>query len=230
MTNKKFRILDLFCCEGAGADGYAQAGFDIVGVDIDKQRRYPYTFVQADWKEYLCAEWQNFDAIHASPPCQGYSRMKLFSRPTEKLIPDVYSELLKISELTREMGGNWTYPFVIENVPGSPLPDRFRLHGKMFGLSCIKERWFYSNIFIPEPAYNRQYLKTGDADLFGSKYLRTAEKKTAMGIPGERKISEHGLNQAIPPAYTRYIGNYLIHHLETVIKQNIPDHYKFYVY
>jgi DNA (cytosine-5)-methyltransferase 1 len=202
-----FKLLDLFCCEGLGADGYSAAGFDITGVDIQAQKRYPYTFVQDHWLNYLVDHGHLYDAVHASPPCQAYSRMKHFSRPTEKVIDDVYNHLVSSGK-----------PFIIENVPGAPLPDRFRLHGKMFGLSCIKERWFCSNIFIPVPEYSRQYLSSGDINILGRKYVKSAVKKKAMNIPADRRVSEHGLNQGLPPAYTRYIGEYLIHHLETIKK------------
>lgn len=207
-----FKLLDLFCCEGLGADGYSVAGFDVTGVDIQVQKRYPYNFVQADWLEFLLDQGENFDAIHASPLCQGYSRMKHFSRPTEKLIPEVYKYLVSSGK-----------PFVIENVPGSVMPDRFRLHGKMFGLKCIKERWFCSNIFIPEPYYTRQYLSSGDIALFGSKYVRSADKKKAMNIPADRRVSEHGLNQGIPPVYTQYIGSWLYNHLELLTRERNQD-------
>lgn len=109
--NKK--ILDLFCCEGGAAVGYNRAGFDVVGVDLEKKfsKRYPFDFVVSDAIEYVKRHGHEFDAIHASPPCQGYTRGNA-GRVTKwpKLIPEV-------REVLEETGK----PYVIENVKDASL-------------------------------------------------------------------------------------------------------------
>jgi len=103
-------LLDLFCKAGGAAMGYHRAGFDVIGVDIEPQPNYPFEFVQADAIEYLIANGRQFDAIHASPPCQAYSiTQKLQGRKHPELIAPTRAALKHIG-----------CPWVIENVPESP--------------------------------------------------------------------------------------------------------------
>ena len=91
------RLLDLFCGAGGAAMGYHRAGFDeIIGVDIAAQPRYPFTFVQADALEYVAEHGGEFDAIHASPPCQGYSIMH--NLPSLTLSPGLINDSGQISK------------------------------------------------------------------------------------------------------------------------------------
>lgn len=69
----KFKLLDLYSCSGGAGYGYEQAGFDVVGIDIAPQPKHRGKFIQADAIEYLKAHWHEYDAVHASPPCQAYS-------------------------------------------------------------------------------------------------------------------------------------------------------------
>ena len=113
------RLLDLFCGAGGASEGYRRAGFDVVGVDLAPQPRYPFPFVLADWRDGLAritGEWKRGGvayAIHASPPCQRYSSMtKKWGR--SKNHPDLVAT---VREALLATG----VPFVIENVPGAPL-------------------------------------------------------------------------------------------------------------
>lgn len=221
---RKPRLLDLFCSAGGCSVGYAQAGFECVGVDIGLQPRYPYEFHQADALEYLdTADLSTFDVIHASPECQAYSSSRHFpnARPEDhpKLIKDVRGRLEKIG-----------LPWVIENVVGSDLPDAIQLCGSMFGLPIQRHRWFASShlIFVPGPCqhvsgfYNVIGGKIrGYGDYASAKFYDCADGRQrrregyytrdvgckAMDI-GWMTIAE--LCQAIPPAYTRYIGTQLL--------------------
>lgn len=87
--HKRPKLLDLFCCEGGAGMGYHLAGFDITGVDLEPQPRYPFEFVQADAFEYLANHWQKYDIIHASPKCQRWSTIT--KTGTTKEYPDQWS-------------------------------------------------------------------------------------------------------------------------------------------
>jgi len=217
------RILDLFCRAGGASVGYCRAGFGyIVGVDIEPQKRYPFEFVQGDALEFLAEHGQDFDVIHASPPCQVYSVTKSL---TTKKHPDLVA---KTRELLLEVGK----PYVIENVPGAPLDNPLMLCGTMFGLRVIRHRLFEiwpETIWFPPFACNHwgkraptfrgeqkaAGIKNGDKtflDKFdfitvaGSCFLKQ-DAQIAMDIDW---MTGAELAQAIPPAYTEYIGKILL--------------------
>ena len=222
------RLLDLFCGAGGAAMGYHRAGFDVVGVDINPQPRYPFEFRQGDALEMLRSinafggghgGAAHFDAIHASPPCQDYSRaMRHLSGDYPRLIEPV-RELLKAIRL----------PYVIENVPGSPLPvqpDLFgaagiELCGSMFGLRVQRHRLFESSAPLtvrrgcdhsqrPMNPHNKEsrawwvaYLGQG----------RSGIERTWRAEMGVGWMNADEGREAIPPAYTEYIGRQLLDHL-----------------
>ena len=142
------RILDLFCGAGGAAMGYHRAGFDVVGVDIKPQPRYPFEFVQADAMTYPL---DGFDAIHASPVCKRHSAATpTWARKNHpNQIPPTRERLIRTG-----------LPWVIENVPGAPLRPDLKLCGCMFGLNELeRERWFETNWATPElrsPCYHRR--------------------------------------------------------------------------
>jgi DNA (cytosine-5)-methyltransferase 1 len=203
-------MLDLFCGAGGAAMGYSRAGFDeIVGVDIKPQPRYPFTFVQADAMTFPL---DGFDAIHASPPCQRYSRAT--PHRTRALHPDLVS-------LVRSHLVATGVPYVIENVEFSPLPNAIKVCGSYFGLPIQRHRLFESNIALwGAPCHHRQLSKAIPIFRHGSWYLsrfvnvygtgggKARDKwAEAMGVDW---MSPTELGQAIPPAYTEYIGRQLL--------------------
>lgn len=200
------RILDLFCCEGGAATGYHQAGFEVVGVDIVHRPNYPFDLVVADALEYGYAHGHEFDAIHASPPCQAYSKAQ---RLRDNQHPDLVGP-------TREMLETLGKPWVIENVPGAPLRDPVELCGAMFGLRTYRHRLFETGGFElvppPHPVHVARTtkmgrpLKEGEFMHVVGNFSGVATARDIMGMPW---ASREGLAEAIPPAYTRYIGGVL---------------------
>lgn len=207
---EKLKILDLFCCAGGAGMGYSQAGFDVVGIDIEPQPKYPFTFVQSDAIAYLKANWQKFDAIHASPPCQGYSHLtpKDHKHKHEKLIDVLRTELIKIG-----------LPYIIENVAGArhELVNPTMLCGSMFGLRTQRHRFFETSFELKAPS-KCDHSEIPLLVTTASKASR--EKRFALGmVPKTVKnaplaygidwMDFKGLKEAIPPAYTKFIGEQL---------------------
>ena len=196
------RLLDLFCGAGGAAVGYHRAGFDqIVGVDIKPQPRYPFEFVQADAMTYPL---EGFDAIHASPPCQSYSRaMRHLAAPQPKLVE---------ATLGRLAG----HVYVVENVPGVTLPTAIILCGSAFGLRVHRHRYFEVSLpmFSPgcvhgkKPAMNPHNVK-GRA-LIVEEFGRIGNERVWADAMGVGWMNQHEAREAIPPAYTEYIGRALL--------------------
>ena len=157
------RLLDLFCGAGGAAMGYSRADFDqIVGVDIKPQPRYPFEFVQADALEFLAEHGHEFDAIHASPPCQGYSIMHNLPWLRGRDYPLL---LLPTLEMLEGLGK----PYVVENVMGARYGSKTLkkrgleahglkagwLCGGMFGLPFYRHRLFATNWLWLAPGHPR---------------------------------------------------------------------------
>jgi DNA (cytosine-5)-methyltransferase 1 len=222
----KPRLLDLFCCAGGAGMGYHRAGFEVVGVDIAPQKRYPFEFIQADALEYVAQHGHEFDAIHASPPCQAYSEATPMSHRGNH--PDLIAP-------TREALRQTGKPYVIENVENArhELIDPMLLCGSMFGLHFYRHRYFemepHALLLVSSCNHLRgpvmalidgQYrtvetpvLCTGGGD--GKRSNRkthrprqpVVEIRWAMDLPW---MTQQELSEAIPPAYTEYIGRHLI--------------------
>lgn len=214
------RLLDLFCGAGGASMGYHRAGFDeIVGVDLVKQPRYPFEFVQGDALEYLAAHGHDFDAIHASPPCKKFNVALNIRRDTTAQRERHDDLVTPTRELLKSIG----VPYIIENVPGSPLLNPIILCGIMFDLKVIRHRLFETSWDIQCLAHvaHKGTCQAGDyctvAGMGGamkdSRGNRRKEKRTlaawstAMGIDWMQKYE---LTQSIPPAYTNYIGSKLL--------------------
>lgn len=229
------RLLDLYCCAGGAGAGYAAAGFDVTGVDIEPQRRYPFAFIQADCLT-LDPRWiaDNFDAVHASPPCQAHTSMKTMHNAKAHL---------DLIEPTRALLNAAGLPWIMENVVGAPLVDPILLCGTMFGLGVEdaelrRHRLFetsFSVLFHPE-------CQHGARDTIGvyGGHVRNRRRARTIGIYGEgcrdsRRKFDKGvadfsvdqgraamgadwmtvaeLSQAIPPAYTEYLGRQMLAHV-----------------
>lgn len=218
------RLLDLFCGAGGCSVGYDRAGFDVTGVDIEPHPDYPYEFARNDALEVLSEPriLANFDAIHASPPCQAFTTMSNRHRGKGGAA-DLHDELI---EDTRELLEAWGGLWVIENVPGARAHMRapVTLSGGMFGLGVQRPRLFESNIPLsalpdrgvlePVGVYGsldgRRLYTRADGSI--QRAARTLEEgRQAMGIDW---MNWDDLREAIPPAYTEWIGLQLIDHLE----------------
>lgn len=201
--------------------GYHRAGFtEIVGVDIKPQPHYPFTFVQADALEYFTLP-QGFDAIHASPPCQLFSKTRAILRG--KGLTNPGTDLIEATRARLQRRG---VPYVIENVPGAPLLSPVLLCGTMFGLRVYRHRLFESSCLLlvpmdPEHRHttgsHRGYSKgTPFITVGGNNYSRT-EGAAAMGIDWPMTRAE--LSQAIPPAYTEFIGRQVLAELNAGVER-----------
>lgn len=208
------RLLDLFCGAGGCSVGYHRAGFDVVGVDIIPQPNYPFEFIQAD---ALTFPLDGFDAIHASPPCQAFTRMNkglLASLGQQKDHPQLIEP---IRSRLRKSGKH----YIIENVEGAPLVKPIRLCGSSFGLEVQRHRLFELSFFLLVPECNHArwtddkpplHRLQGSSRVIGcyghgrGKGDTVGEWQKAMGITW---MTRKELAQAIPPAYTEYIGAWL---------------------
>ena len=208
-------LLDMFSGAGGAARGYQQAGFYVVGVDIAWQENYcGDEFYRSDAIDYCLANWTRFDAIHASPPCQSHSAL---GKGTNGNSAD-YPDFLEATRAVLAMTGK---PYVIENVAGAPMDNPFTLCGEMFGLGVIRHRLFESNVLIMQrdhlphrglvQGWNHgvwqdgpYFAVYGDGGGKGS----LDDWRTAMGMPWCQEKRE--IAEAIPPAFTRYIGEQLI--------------------
>lgn len=218
---KKYRLLDLFCGAGGAAVGYHRAGFEVVGVDIKPQKHYPFKFHQADAMTYPL---DGFDVIHASPPCQRYSQMRFLSKARNCGQYPVHPDLLDGVRKRLEADGK---PFIIENVPQSPIRKDITLCGTMFGLKVYRHRHFESNIRLLQPDHKPHRDKSpGAGNGLSPKGFITATKQGGIRGMKEREIVAYismamgidwadrkGMGEAIPPAYTFWIGQQLMEYL-----------------
>ena len=189
------RLLDLFCGAGGCAVGYSRAGFEVVGVDIMPQPRYPFEFHQSDALGFVAKHGHEFDAIHASPPCQHYARVTRWRGKAEKH-PDMVAET---RQLLASSGKLW----VMENVLESPLKRDFILCGTMFGLPIRRHRAFevsWDYFELRKPCQHRR----GDLP-----FMHKGERAFANAMGCYWMSSREG-RQAIPPAYCEWIGNQLM--------------------
>lgn len=207
------RCLDLFCCGGGAGMGYHLAGMEVTGVDIEPQPKYPFKFVQGDALEYLAAHGHEFDFIHASPPCQGYSHLTPAKNKGdhERMIPAVRELMIKIGK-----------PWVIENVAGArkELRDPVMLCGSMFGLRTQRHRFFETSHPVTAPSKCDHseiplLVTTASKASREKRFALGMQPKTVNNAPAAYGIDWMGfseLKEAIPPAYTRYLAEAMMGH------------------
>lgn len=207
-SQHKPRLLDLFCGAGGAAEGYHRVGFDVVGVDIRPQPHYPFEFHQAD---ALTFPLDGFDAIHASPPCQGYSRMRhlpwLQGKDYPLLIDAVWERLTKNGA-----------PWIIENVEDASMPYSVVLCGNSLGVPVYRHRRFGSSHLLFAPPHQRHNRVITPGRMIKdrgrvSSWERAIRLPDAMGCPW---MTQKEVSQAIPPAYTEYLGRQLLAMLQRV--------------
>ena len=210
------KLLDLFCGTGGASMGYSRAGFDVIGVDINPMPNYPLEFHQGDALEYLKAHWFEFDAVHASPPCQASATLTKGTnagREYPQLIPATRAALLATG-----------LPTVMENVQGSDLRRDLTLCGEMFGLGVIRHRYFEVNFPVVQPkhvAHRGRVAGMRHGEWFTGPYFAVygdgggkgtvAQWQAAMGIGWTNVRKE--IAEAIPPKFTEFVGSQLLAHL-----------------
>ncbi len=223
------KLLDAFCGEGGAGFGYHLAGWDVVGVDNAPARLRHYQFEShvGDAVAFILEHGHDFDAIHASPPCTGYSRGTV-------AIPDRLERYDRLIAATREAIRLVGKPYVIENVAGArpELRDPILLCGRMFGLTAIdddgtdlvldRHRLFESSVWLPQPEHPKHDRDVQVAGSYGGArrdkvearhirrggYVPSADvQRDLLGTPW---MTEKGCQLSIPPAYTHYIGEHLL--------------------
>jgi DNA (cytosine-5)-methyltransferase 1 len=212
-------LLDLFCGAGGAAVGYYRAGFEVVGVDINPQSNYPFDFHQADALEFLAEHQGQFDACHASPPCQRYTPLAALHRHKQ------YPDLVAPTRLLLDAAG---LPYVIENVMAAPLIKErsIVLCGSMFALRTYRHRRFESRQLLLAPTHPRHTVLTATKQrkarwAEGWNVSITGDVGTYLGpeAMGIDWMTGNELCEAIPPAYTEFVGEQLISALTLDIEQ-----------
>ncbi len=215
------RALDLFCGAGGASMGLHRAGFDVTGVDVRPQPRYPFAFHQAD---ALSFPLEGYDFVWASPPCQRWSVANNIHARED------HPDLIATTRARLIAAG---VPWVIENVPGAPLLNPHQLCGSSFGLGVKRHRWFESSFFFMAPpcvpghpgdwvcVFGNTVLERSptigrtakNGPRFRRKHVGTDRGREAMGTPW---MNRDELSQAIPPAYGEWIGRAAIAALQAV--------------
>lgn len=201
------KLLDLFSGAGGAAMGYYRAGFEVEGVDIAPQPHYPFLFTHADALDVLTTEWVNdFDVIHASPPCQTFSAY----RRRGNGVGERYQDLIAVTRDALVATGK---PYLIENIPAAPLRCPIVICGSSFGLDLQRHRLFETNIPLVAPPCNHRWQTPRFPQATNRSNLRRTVEvgayrthryaPRAMGIDW---MNRSELTEAVPPAYTEFLG------------------------
>lgn len=208
------KMIDLYCGAGGAGQGYIDAGFDVTGIDIEPQPDYPGTFIQGDALEYLAAHGHEYVAAHGSPPCQASCTL---TKGTNK-----GNYYLNLIPATRAAFAQLGIPTVIENVQGSDLRRDLTLCGEMFDLGVLRHRYFELGGWAATPPKHLKHrgrvVGWRHGEWFDGPYFAVygegggkgtvAQWQEAMGI--HWTDNRKSIAEAIPPAYTRFIGNQLM--------------------
>lgn len=228
-------LLDLFSGEGGAAMGYHRAGWDVLGVDNAPARlkRYPFPFIEGEALAYLATS-PSVDAIHASPPCTGYTR-------GTAAIPDRLERYDRLIAATRDLLEQTDLPYVIENVEDArpELRDpitlcwtEFRDPGSVHDddgtpLWMRRHRLFESNVPLWPGGGCQHPADMQCAGAYGGARRDKVEARTIRKggyVPhvdvmrellGTPWMSEKGCQLSIPPVYTEHIGAQLLEHVRT---------------
>ena len=211
------KLLDLFCGAGGAAMGYHQAGFDeIVGIDNKPQPNYPFRFIQMDVFNFYTGPWNQWNLVHASPPCQPFTCLKSVFDSTK------YQNLI---EQTRQYLRAIDAPYVMENVVGAPLRRDLILCAASFGLRSYRHRIFECSFPVKQPDHPPHIVRVNRRKTNRRAHWNAGGFVTVIGDIGRYVgpeamgidwMSGHELSQAIPPAYTKYIGQQFLQSLSPV--------------
>lgn len=227
------KLLDLFCGEGGASLGYHQAGFEVTGVDTARARLkyYPFDWEHEDALEYVYKYGDMFDAVHASPPCQGYSI-------ATSALPDRLERYDRLIPALRDLLLDLGKPYVIENVYNArkEMINPQLLCGRMFGLTAMdtdgvilhmdRHRMFETNwdLTVPEHKKHDASLQVGGSyggarrDKVEARKIRKGgyvpAKEVQAELLGVSHMSEKGMWLSIPPIYAKYVGTQLKHELD----------------
>lgn len=229
------RLLDLFCGAGGAAMGYHRAGFDeIVGIDIKPQKNYPFTFIQADALNPP-VRLEDFDLIHASPPCQAFTQMSARWRGHGGKADEHLDLLTPTLAWLRAQDTPW----IVENVPGARrlMDPTVTLHGGMFGLGVHRPRLFEASFLVlamkaaptraPIGVYGKPdgrttYRYRNNGNYKGKSLIRAwkslEEGSGAMGIDW---MNVDELREAIPPSFTEYLGRQFLDQLPRCVEVRV---------
>ncbi len=199
-------LLDLYCCQGGAGKGYADAGFDVTGVDKDPQPRYPFRFVQADAIAFVLEHGTEFDFIHASPPCQ-------HDTDCQRIQGNTHPDLIAPTRTALVATGR---PWVMENVGGAvpKLRAPVMLCGQMFRLANYRHRFFETGgsftltqpghpaHLVPQAKMGRP-VPPGHYGQFVGNFSGVPLAREVLGVPW---MNRDGIRECIPPAYTQHIG------------------------
>lgn len=212
-----YRLLDLFCGAGGAAVGYHRAGFEVVGVDLELQPGYPFQLILGDALRVLDGHRElvaNVDAIHASPPCQTFSA---YRRKDPTTVGARYQDLIVETRTILNATG---MPYIIENIPTAPLLRPVQLCGSSFGLDVRRHRLFESNVHLVVPPCNHAWQTPRFPQATNRANRRSTVEigayrcaKFAPAAMGIDWMTNDEISEAIPPAYTEFLGRQLHAHL-----------------
>lgn len=216
-------LLDLFCGAGISAIGWNRAGFEVVGVDIKPQKRYPFQFILADALTYVAAHGHEYSAVVASPPCQQFSKASRLAGKHRKEHPNLIPQ-------TRALLQALGKPYLIENVKGAPLLNPVEMCGAWFpNVWTYRHRYFESSVMLLTPPHiphddncppaGRGYSRKGFVSICagGIRGVNKRQRLDTMGV--DRYVTNYELAQAYPPAYAEYLGRQLIQYVREELRK-----------